>query len=189
MKSIVILVSGSGTNLQRIIEAVEAEEIHNTRIAMVVADRACYGLERAEKAGIPTKLIKRGKDFSENLDQVIAQDTDLIVLAGFLSVLNQDFCEKWTGKIINLHPALLPKYGGKGMWGMHVHRAVKAAGETESGATVHFVTAKVDDGQIILQKSVKLSPEDSPEDIAEKIHPLEYEILPQAIEQVLNNDK
>ena len=187
MKKIVILVSGSGTNLQRIIKAITDKEIQNAEISLVVADRDCYGLKRAEDAGIPFQLIKRGKDFCQKLDTVIPEDTSLIVLAGFLSVLTQEFCEKWEGKMINVHPSLLPKFGGKGMWGMHVHNAVKEAGETESGATVHFVTTGVDEGEVILQGKITVEENDTPEDIAGKVHQIEYDIFPLAIEKVLNS--
>ncbi|MBW8360958.1 MAG: phosphoribosylglycinamide formyltransferase [Kaistella sp.] len=187
MKNIVVLVSGGGTNLQRIIDCVESGEIPNAKISLVVADRDCFGLQRAENSGIKNVLIKRGKDFSENLSKVLPEDTDLIVLAGFLSILNQEFCENFSGKIINIHPALLPKFGGKGMWGHHVHDAVLKAAEKQSGATVHFVTSGIDEGEIILQKSFGISDDETPESLAGKIHDIEYEIFPEAINLVLNS--
>lgn len=186
MKKIVILASGSGTNFQRIAECVESGEITNAKICLLVTDRECFALQRATKLGIPAVCLKRGKTFSQDLNSLISSDTDLIVCAGFLSILNQEFCKKWRNKIINIHPALLPKYGGKGMWGMKVHEAVKAAGETESGATVHYVTAEIDQGSIILQQKFKINSTDSPEDIAEKVHEIEYRIFPKAVEKVLN---
>ncbi|MDO5616796.1 MAG: formyltransferase family protein, partial [Cruoricaptor ignavus] len=137
MKNIVILVSGGGTNLQRIIDCINSGEISNAKISLVVADRECFGLQRAEQAGIKNILIKRGKSFSETLEKHLPENVDLIVLAGFLSILSQDFTEKFGGKMINIHPSLLPKFGGKGMWGMNVHNAVINAKEKESGATVH----------------------------------------------------
>ena len=124
MKNITVLVSGSGSNLQRIIDCIDNGEIPNAKVNLVVADRDCYALERAKNRNIPFQLIKRGKEFSENLDKILPENTDLIVLAGFLSILKSEFCEKYKGKIINIHPALLPKFGGKGMWGHHVHEAV-----------------------------------------------------------------
>ncbi|PIF45177.1 phosphoribosylglycinamide formyltransferase-1 [Chryseobacterium sp. 52] len=186
MKNIVVLVSGSGTNLQRIIDTIESGEIRNAKVALVVADRECYGLERAKNHTIETILIPRGKNFSSELGKVIPENTDLIVLAGFLSILKPEFCENWSGKIINIHPALLPKFGGKGMWGMNVHHAVIDAKEKESGATVHFVTPGIDEGEIILQKSFELNEDETPETLAQRIHGVEYEIFPQAIDQVLN---
>lgn len=187
MKNLVILVSGSGTNLQRIIDTIDSGEIRDARISMVVADRECYGLERAKKHNIESVLIPRGKSFSSELAQIIPENTDLIVLAGFLSILKPEFCETWNGKIINIHPALLPKFGGKGMWGHHVHNAVIEAKEKESGATVHFVTSGIDEGEAILQKSFEITEEDTPETVAEKVHQIEYKIFPQAINKVLNN--
>lgn len=186
MKTLVVLVSGSGTNLQRIIDCTDNGEIRDAQISLVVADRDCYGLERAEKYGIKNVLIKRGKSFSENLEKLIPQDTDLIVLAGFLSILSPDFTEKFAGKIINIHPALLPKFGGKGMWGHHVHEAVIAAGEKESGATVHFVTPEIDEGEIILQGKFNVDENDTAETLAQKVHHVEYDIFPKAINKVLN---
>lgn len=185
MKNIVVLVSGSGTNLQRIIDTIEAGEIQNAKVSLVVADRECFGLERAENHNIENVLIPRGKNFSSELAKVIPQNTDLIVLAGFLSILKPEFCENWNGKIINIHPALLPKFGGKGMWGMNVHNAVIEAKEVESGATVHFVTSGIDEGEAILQKSFEVTAEDTPETLAQKVHQIEYEIFPLAINKVL----
>lgn len=186
MKNITILISGSGTNLQRIIDCIDAGEIQNAKINMVVADRECFGLARAKKHNIDNVLIPRGKNFSSELDKMIPDDTDLVVLAGFLSILKPEFCENWKGKIINIHPALLPKYGGKGMWGHHVHNAVIEAKEMESGATVHFVTSGIDEGEIILQGKVSIDEKDTPETLASKVHQVEYEIFPKAINQVLN---
>ena len=188
MKNMVVLVSGGGTNLQRIINCTENGEIPNAEIAMVVADRECFGLQRAEKHGIKNILIKRGKDFSEKLSEMLPENTDLIVLAGFLSILSKDFCEHFPGKIINIHPALLPKFGGKGMWGHHVHEAVLTAQENESGATVHFVTSGIDEGKIILQKSFEISPNETVESLADKVHQVEYSIFPEAINMVLKNN-
>ncbi|MDQ1162662.1 phosphoribosylglycinamide formyltransferase-1 [Chryseobacterium sp. SORGH_AS 447] len=187
MKNIVVLVSGSGTNLQRIIDTIDSGEIPNAKVSLVVADRECFGLERAKKHNIDHVLIPRGKNFSAELGKVIPENTDLIVLAGFLSILKPEFCENWTGKIINIHPALLPKFGGKGMWGHHVHQAVIEAKEKESGATVHFVTPGIDEGEAILQKSFEITEDDTAETIAGKVHQVEYEIFPQAIKKVLNN--
>lgn len=186
MKTLVVLVSGSGTNLQRIIDCTDNGEIRDAQVSLVVADRDCYGLERAEKYGIKNVLIKRGKSFSENLEKLIPHNTDLIVLAGFLSILSPDFTEKFAGKIINIHPALLPKFGGKGMWGHHVHEAVIAAGEKESGATVHFVTPEIDEGEIILQGKFNVDENDTAETLAQKVHHVEYDIFPKAINKVLN---
>jgi phosphoribosylglycinamide formyltransferase-1 len=186
MKNIVILVSGGGTNLQRIIDCIECGEIQNAQISLVIADRECFGLERAKKHGISTQLIPRGKSFSSDLKNILPENSDLIVLAGFLSILNEDFCESFNGKIINIHPALLPKFGGKGMWGNHVHKTVLEAKEKESGVTVHYVTSGIDEGEIILQKSFPIAENETIESLAQKIHNVEFEIFPKAINLVLN---
>jgi phosphoribosylglycinamide formyltransferase-1 len=186
MKNLTILISGSGTNLQRIIDATKSGEIENAKINLVIADRACFGLERAEKEGVKNILIKRGKDFSQNLENQIPENTDFIVLAGFLSILSKEFCENYEGKIINIHPSLLPKFGGKGMWGHHVHQAVLDANEKESGATVHFVTYGIDEGEIILQKSFPIDEGDTVEILQKKVHVVEQEIFPKAINLALN---
>lgn len=189
MKNIVVLVSGGGTNLQRIIDCIESGEIPNAQISLVVADRECFGLQRAKNSNIPCKLIPRGKTFSSELQKVLPENTDLIILAGFLSILNKEFCETFSGKIINIHPSLLPKFGGKGMWGHHVHEAVLEAGEKKSGATVHYVTSGIDEGGIILQKSFDISLDETLITLAAKIHEIEFEILPKAVNLVLNNDE
>lgn len=188
-KEIVVLVSGSGSNLERIFEAIENQEISNARVSLVVADRECYALERAARRGVRAIVIPRGRNFSSQLDEALPEGVDLIVLAGFLSILSPAFCEKYEGRTINLHPALLPKYGGAGMWGDHVHNAVLRAGEKESGASVHFVSPGIDQGEIILQKAFTIAPEDSLETLKEKVHQIEYEIFPKAIEQVLSKVK
>lgn len=185
MNNIVVLVSGGGTNLQRIIDSIETGEIKGGKVSLVVADRECFGLDRAENHKIKSQLIPRGKSFSSELKKILPENTNLIVLAGFLSILNREFCESFPGKIINIHPALLPKYGGKGMWGHHVHEAVLAANEKESGATVHYVTAGIDEGEIILQKSFKISDNETLDSLAGKIHEVEFEIYPKAINKVL----
>ncbi|MBS1571107.1 MAG: phosphoribosylglycinamide formyltransferase [Bacteroidetes bacterium] len=186
MKNIVVLVSGGGTNLQRIFDTIDSGEIPNAKVKLVVADRPCFGLQRAENENVKNILIPRGKNFCELLEKEIPENTDLIVLAGFLSIITKDFCEKFRGKIINIHPALLPKFGGKGMWGIHVHNAVIESGEKKSGATVHFVTPGVDEGEIILQGEIEVDANDTAESLANKIHIVEYDIFPKAIAKVLS---
>ena len=188
MKKLVVLASGSGTNLQRIIDEIKAGAIRDAQISLVITDRDCYATERAKQANIPTLQFPR-KGFSIALDENIPADTDLIVLAGFLSILSSDFCKKWEGKIVNIHPALLPKFGGKGMWGMNVHNAVVETKAKESGATVHFVTSGIDEGEIILQGRIEVDATDTPELVAEKVHQVEYDIFPKAIDLVLNGPK
>lgn len=181
---IAIFVSGGGTNLQNIIDAVQDGTLQNVEIAMVMADRDCYAIERALDVDIPTYLLENRKTFSEDADHNLeGEKVDLIVLAGFLSILTPEFTEKWKGRIINVHPALLPKYGGKGMYGAKVHKSVLEAGEKESGATVHFVTAGVDEGEIILQEKFKIEKGDKIEDLQKKVAEVEKEIL---IKSILN---
>lgn len=188
MKNICILLSGSGTNLQNISECISKGEIKNATINLVISDRDCFGLKRAQNLDLNTVLIERGSNFTENLVNAIPENTDLIVLAGFLSILNESFFKKISIPIINIHPSLLPKFGGKGMWGNHVHKSVIAEKEVESGATVHFVTQEVDAGKIISQKSFKLGVEETAETLAEKVHQIEYEIFPKAIQKIINSE-
>lgn len=188
-KKICVLVSGGGTNLQRIIDAINTEEITNAELIKVVADRPCFALERAQKHEIDFVQLKRGKGFQQQLLESIPQETDLIVLAGFLSILGENICDRFQNRIINIHPALLPKFGGSGMWGHHVHQAVIDAKETLSGATVHYVTKGIDEGEIILQKTVAVEENETPDSLAQKVHTVEYEIYPEAINLALRGLK
>ncbi|MBA5628223.1 phosphoribosylglycinamide formyltransferase [Moheibacter lacus] len=182
---IAVFVSGSGSNLQNIIDAIQDGSLPNTEIAMVMADRDCYAVERSLDYDIPTFLLEEKKTFSEDADHNLeGENIDLIVLAGFLSILSKEFVEKWQGKIINIHPALLPKYGGKGMYGKHVHQAVLDAGDQVSGATVHFVTAGVDEGEIILQGEFAVEKTDEIADLQRKVAEVEKEIMIQAIQKL-----
>ena len=191
MLKIAVLISGGGTNLQALIDAIKQKKI-NAKIDAVISNRKdAYGLIRAKNENIDALCFSK-KDFpdSEQYDARIItelkkRNIDLVVLAGYLNILTKKFIAEYGGKIINIHPALLPKFGGKGMWGMHVHTAVIDAKEKESGATVHFVTAGIDEGEIILQGKVAVSEVDTPEKLAEKVHKVEYEIFPKAIKKVL----
>jgi phosphoribosylglycinamide formyltransferase-1 len=156
----------------------------------VVSNRPdAYALVRAEKLNVPTRVVNKTalNDSAVILPLMEQFDIHFIVLAGFLPLVPDFLINAFPRRIINLHPALLPKYGGKGMWGHHVHEAVKAAGEKETGMTVHYVTPVCDSGEIIAQFSVALSPEDTVDDIAEKEHQLEIEYFPQVIEKLLSN--
>jgi phosphoribosylglycinamide formyltransferase-1 len=185
---IAVFVSGSGSNLQNIIDAVQDGRLPHVEIAMVMADRDCYGIVRALDVDIPTYLLEDRSTFSEDADHNLkGEDIDLIVLAGFLSILTPEFTQKWEGKIINIHPALLPKYGGKGMYGKHVHKAVLESGDTESGATVHYVTAGVDEGEIIVQGKFLVEKGDTVEDLQRKVAEVEKEIMIEAIRKVESN--
>ena len=186
MRNIAIFVSGGGTNCENIIRYFKGSE--KIAVRLVVSNRAdAFALVRAERLGIPTAVVTKAElndPDGPTLALLQQYDTDAIVLAGFLPLVPTWLIDAFPRAIINLHPALLPKFGGKGMYGHHVHEAVKAAGETETGMTVHYVSPVCDGGDIIAQFRTPLSPEDSVEDIAEKEHQLEMNHFPQVIEQV-----
>lgn len=191
-KNIAVLVSGSGSNLQSIIDNIEQGNL-NCKITYVIADRPCYGLKRAKNHKIKNIMLDR-KLFKEKLSDKISsilenneEKTDYIVLAGYLSILSNSFIEKWTEKIINIHPSLLPKFGGKGMYGMNVHRAVIEAKEKESGATIHFVDSGIDTGKIITQVKVPVLENDSPEDLQKRVLEQEHKLLIKGIKILLEN--
>ncbi|MHA6697582.1 phosphoribosylglycinamide formyltransferase [Chryseobacterium sp. A301] len=189
MKNIIVLVSGGGTNLEQILKCIETGEISGARVSRVIADRDCYALKRAEKWGIESFIVPRGEELSERVSELIPEKTDLIVLAGFLSILSKEFCERFERRIINLHPSLLPRHGGAGMWGPKVHRSVLESGDKESGASVHYVSPEVDLGEVILQEAFALEQGETPESLAEKVHAVEYRIFPLAIQKVLNQER
>lgn len=189
-KRIAVLVSGGGSNLQSIIDNIEQGNL-NCEISYVIADRKCYGLERAEKHGIKNILLDRKvlkEKLSDEISNVLENDdekTDYIVLAGYLSILSPEFIKKWSRKIINIHPSLLPKFGGKGMYGMNVHRAVIESKETESGCTIHFVDTGVDTGEIILQIKVPVLTDDTPEVLQKRVLEKEHVLLIEGIKKLL----
>ena len=178
--------SGSGTNCENLIRYfADSESVH---CALVVSNKPdAYALVRAERLGVPTAVAPKAElnDPDVILPLLRNHDIGFIVLAGWLPLIPDFLIEAYPHRIINIHPALLPKYGGKGMWGHHVHEAVKAAGETETGMTVHWVTPVCDAGEIIAQYHVALSPDDSVDDIAEKEHQLEMKYFPQVVEEVI----
>ena len=184
-----IFVTGGGTNCENIIRYFQNKP-DEVQIPIVVSSRAdAYALVRAEKLGVPTTVITRQQLIDEpRLVIQTVRGCDYIILAGFLPKIPTYLIDQFPNRIINIHPALLPKFGGKGMWGHHVHEAVKAAGETISGITIHFVNPELDAGEHIAQFSVKLDPNDTPEDIAEKVHELEMKHFPIVIEQVIKNN-
>ena len=185
MKRLAIFVSGGGTNLQRIAEYFAPNP--DVEIVCVVSNsKEAYANQLAKNLGIPLIMIDRqkfnDKAFSEELQKM---NVDLIVLAGFLWLIPQHLIDAFPNKIINIHPALLPKYGGKGFYGHHVHEAVVAAHEKESGITIHYVNEKYDSGNIIFQAKVAISRNDTPDDVAAKIHVLEQMNFPVVIENLL----
>lgn len=189
--NISVLVSGGGTNFQALIDACERGDIDCGQIVQVIASNdAAYALTRAKNHGIRSRVIgkKTHPDSRERTEAIIAalkeENTGLVVLAGYMSVLEAPLIEAYRGRIVNIHPSLIPKYCGKGFYGARVHQAVLAGGETESGATVHFVDEGVDTGEIILQKTVPVLPEDTAETLAARVLTVEHEILPQAVKQL-----
>ena len=189
MLNIAVLVSGGGTNLQALIDAEKAGKIKNGHISVVVASRpGVYALERAANAGIEGVVLAR-KDhadvdaYSEALENLLKEKkTDLIVLAGFMTITNEKFTKAFENRIINVHPALIPSFCGKGFYGLHVHEAVLARGVKLSGATVHFVNEVCDGGPIILQKAVPVENGDTPETLQRRImEQAEWQLLPEAV--------
>jgi len=188
MKSvnIAIFVSGSGTNCENLIKYFAGSDTVN--VSLVVSNKAdAYALVRAERLGVPTAVAPKANlnNAAVMLPLLKRYDIGFIVLAGFLPLIPDFLIDAYPRRIVNIHPALLPKYGGKGMWGHHVHEAVKAAGDTETGMTVHWVTPVCDGGEIIAQYRVALSPDDTADDIAEKEHQLEMKYFPQVVETVI----
>jgi phosphoribosylglycinamide formyltransferase-1 len=189
------LVSGGGTNLQALLDAEKTGGLGPGKIVLVVSDRpGIYALERAKTAGIPTVTIEPDKTISceerrHKLSAHILQLAEthrinLIVLAGFLSILKGEIIQQYSGRMINLHPALLPQFGGKGMYGEKVHRAVLDAGEQESGCTVHLVDAGTDTGPILLQRRVPVLQGDTPDSLADRIHKEEHIAIVQAVKMM-----
>ncbi len=185
MKRLSIFVSGNGTNLQRIAEYFADNK--DVEIVNVVCNNPkAYSIERAKKLGIPLRMITREEFKSETfVEEMRSLHIDLIVLAGFLWKIPEDLVKAFPKKIVNIHPALLPKYGGKGFYGEHVHEAVVTAKEAFSGITIHYVDEMYDNGEIILQAYVALSEKETPDSLAAKIHQLEQAYFPVVIEQIL----
>ena len=183
MKNLALFASGNGTNVQRIAEYFADDAA--ICVKLIVCNNAkAYVLERAKNLGITSCVITDKEAFcrSDEVLEILRQNCiDFVVLAGFLWLIPNRLIEAYPDRIINLHPALLPKYGGKGMYGMHVHEAVIANGETETGITIHYVNQRYDEGKIIFQAKCPLSPKDTAEDVAQKVHDLEYEHFPKVI--------
>ena len=186
---IAVLVSGGGTNLQALIDAEKRGELGNGTISLVIASKpGVYALERAANNGIESKVLAR-KDF-ENIadysralaDTMIESGIDLVVLAGFLTIIDEPVYEAFPNRILNVHPALIPSFCGKGFYGLHVHEAALEKGVKVSGATVHIVTPECDAGPIVLQKAVEVKQNDTPEDLQKRImEEAEWKILPEAV--------
>lgn len=190
MKNIAVLVSGGGTNLQVLIDAQISGVVKSGKIVCVVSDKpGVYALERAKKAGIESHVIERKSfadraDFDASMTQyLLSKNIDLIVMAGFLSIMGEEFSQAFCGKMINVHPALVPSFCGKGFYGLKVHQAALEYGVKLSGATVHLVNEITDGGPIILQKSVPVLDDDTPQTLQHRImEQAEWVLLPQAVE-------
>lgn len=189
MKHIAVLVSGGGTNLQALIDAQGRSEIVNGSIAAVISSSPdAYALERAEKAGIPGYVLAR-QDYPSNramtvalVDKLRELDIQLVVLAGFMTILTEEMVQAFPNAILNIHPALIPSFAGPGCYGLHVHEKALAYGVKLSGATVHFVSPECDGGPIVLQKAVEVLPDDTPEVLQRRImEQCEWKLLPLAV--------
>ncbi len=193
MKRIVVFASGSGSNFQSILDAISTGEISAECVGLVCDREGIGAIDRAMFAKIPVFVVRR-RDYEDYDNYALAMianlqslDPDLIVLAGYLSKVPNMVVEYWRGKIINIHPALLPKFGGKGFYGIHVHSAVLATGESESGCTVHFVDEVYDNGSIIAQARVPVLIDDSPETLQHRVLVEEHKLLPEVVRKLINS--
>lgn len=175
---VAVLVSGGGTNLQALLDALHDSPI--ARVTRVISNRPDAGaLDRARRAGVPTTVLRDAGDPAEL--QAALGDAQLVVLAGYLKLVHASIVARFRGRMINIHPALLPDFGGPGMYGHHVHEAVLASGATESGATVHFVDEVFDRGEIIAQERVRIEPHDTPDRLAARVLAAEHRLLPKVV--------
>lgn len=185
MKNIAILASGSGSNAEKIVNHFLGST--KARISLIASNKkGAYVLERAKKLGVPSHVFSKAALESGELTAYLKNlEIDFVVLAGFLLQIPDNLIAAFPEKMVNIHPALLPNYGGKGMYGDHVHRAVKASGDKETGITIHLVNENYDEGKIIFQTAVGIDENDSPEQIAEKVHVLEHKYYPKIIESLI----
>ncbi|MDR0711399.1 MAG: phosphoribosylglycinamide formyltransferase [Prevotellaceae bacterium] len=186
MSNIAIFASGSGTNAENLIRYFNHTHQNKACVKVLLSNNPkAYAITRAANLGVPARIFDRNDLVSGAiLEELRQQKIDLIVLAGFLWLMPESIVSAFRRRIVNIHPALLPKYGGKGMYGMNVHRAVKAAAERETGVTIHYVNGEYDKGDVIFQASCPVSSSDSPDDIAAKIHLLEQEHFPKVVEEI-----
>ncbi|OJJ17191.1 phosphoribosylglycinamide formyltransferase [marine bacterium AO1-C] len=186
MKNIAIFASGTGTNAQKIMERFAQHSL--AQVTLVISNKPkALVLEKAQNFGVATQIIHRDSFYhsDEVVQSLKKQQIDLVVLAGFLWLIPQNLIAAFPDRILNIHPALLPKYGGKGMYGMRVHEAVVANQENESGITIHYVNEHYDEGKIIFQKSCPVVAEDTPSDVAKKVQVLEHQHFPEVVEQLV----
>ena len=187
--NLAVFASGSGSNCENLILHFRQSEV--AEVSLVVSNKSdAYVLERARRLDVPTVVITKAELAQPEVVLPLLEQygIDFVVLAGFLPLVPDYLIDVFPRRMVNLHPSLLPKFGGKGMWGHHVHEAVKAAGEQETGMTVHYVTAECDGGDIITQFRVSLDPDDTADDIAAKEHVLEMEHFPEVIEQLVTGE-
>ena len=186
MKRIAIFASGSGSNAENIANYFKGSK--SVEISLIVANNPqAYVLERAKKLGIPSQVVTKAEFMAADSIVAMMQEykIDFIVLAGFLLLVPQKLIDAYPSRIVNIHPALLPKHGGKGMYGDRVHKAVVESGDTESGITIHLIDADYDKGTTFFQAKCPVLPTDTPDDVAAKVHALEYEHFPHVIEVIL----
>lgn len=189
---IAVLVSGGGTNLQALIDAQTYGQLQSGQIALVIATRRdAFALLRAKRAEIPAETVERASFSSQMafearlLELLAAHEIDLVALAGFLQILSADFVSRYPDRIVNVHPSLIPAYSGKGYYGIKVHEAVLAAGETETGATVHMVNEVPDGGRILMQQRVPVFPSDTPKTLQRRVmEQAEWRLFPRAVEEL-----
>lgn len=186
MKNIAILASGEGTNAEQIIKHFTSSNIAKTAVVLTNNPQAGV-IHRAKSLNIPVETLS-SKEFKEGkaMELLHNYQVDFIVLAGFLLHIPNNILDNYPNKIVNIHPSLLPKFGGKGMYGSHVHKAVLASHESESGITIHYINEHYDEGGIILQAQCPIFPNDTPETLATRVHQLEYKYYPDTIERILN---
>ena len=184
MFKIVICSSSGGGNFEYIVK----NQNEKFKVTRLIVDKECNAITKALENNIPIHRInnKQHSKFSSDLDSLIPGNTDLIVLAGFMPILSKEFCQKWSKKIINTHPSLLPKFGGIGMYGVKVQEAVMAANEKYAGCSVHYVTEEVDMGEVIAQESIKVNYEESPWELGGRIHSIEKKLLLKTINQLIS---
>ena len=178
---IAVFASGTGTTLQALIDN---QQQYGYCVSLVVTNRECQAQERAQAADIPALL---SKDWCEIDKALTDHQIQLIVLAGYLAIIPEWICTKWAQRIINIHPSLLPRHGGKGMYGIHVQEAVLASGDALAGCTVHYVSAEVDGGHIIAQATIDVLPNDTPETLSQRVQAQEKQLLPRTIAEIMQH--
>ncbi len=186
-----VLISGNGSNLQALIDATDNGDLPKVKIVQVISNNQnAYGLKRGESSKIPTYYLKKNKSSLEDQDERLfkileIEKPDLVILAGYLKKIEEPVISAYRGRIINIHPSLLPRYGGPGFYGIKVHQAVLDSGDKETGATVHFVDQGIDTGRIIVQESMEVDHENTAEELAKKVLVLEHRILIQAVKKIV----